>query len=231
MWNFLSCLNDQSLANLKNISLDLNERDALRAGVTPEDIEISRSIGFHPMDVRAFRRFTQEYNYLLVLRCPKLDARAFIGMLQPKRMVIKQKTNEFGIVSRMEKSREGELVDRWFVSDYDLMCVYRLSSKGAKPEKIFFSGVDASNPRSRLTPEATAIMGKLNPRLLNKLQHGAQDDYKSKTNRGVKMSEDRYVAALLGELRPLGDGHSTRAFYQQYQLDWPYDDAGNYKLA
>lgn len=230
MWNFLSCLSEKSLNNLKNISIALNEQDAGKLGASPEDIAISRSIGFHPMDVRALRLFTLEHNYLLVFRCPKLDSRAFIGALPPKMMVIKEKTNEFGIVSTMKKTPEGELVDRWFVSDYDLMCLYRLSSNGAAEKKVFCSGVDVNNPRSPLPADASAFIRMLNARLINKLQHGAQDDFKSKNNRGVKMSEDRYVAALLGEIRPLGDGHSTRAFYQQYRLDWPYDDTGEYRL-
>ena len=225
MPNFISCLNDQSLNNLKNTALQLNEEDAKSMGVSQADIELSRVIAFHPQDVRAFRLFTLEYNYLFILRCPKKGSQAFMGILPAKIAAIKTKTNDFGIVPKAIGERE-----RWYVSDYDLMCVYKIASNGAKAEKVFFSGVDSNNPRSHLTPKATDIMVSINRKLINKMQHGAQDDFKSKSNRGVKMTEDSYVAVMLGNMQFLGDGHATHAFYRQHQLDWPYDDAGLYQF-
>jgi hypothetical protein len=71
----------------------------------------------------------------------------------------------------------------------------------------------------------------LNRKLINKIQHGAQDDWKSEQNRGVKMNEDRYVAVMMGEIRPLGDGHSTSMFYKQYELHWPYNNLGKYSCS
>lgn len=227
-FNFLSCLDHRSLDNFKNISIGINEADAQKQGATQSDIDISRATGFHPLDVKALRMFTLEYKYLLVFRCPPLGSQAFIGILQPKPQVIKDKTNEFGIIS--PESKMTERTEKWFVSDYDLMCVYKIFPNGVMERKIFFSGIDVNNPHSRLTPEATTICATLNRRLLNKIQHGAQDDWKSTKNRGVKMTQDRYIAAMLGEIRPLGDGYSTEVFYKQYNLDWSYDALGRYKI-
>lgn len=230
MWNFFSCLSDSSLKNLINVAIPVMEDDARKQGASEADIIISRAIGFHPSDVRVFRQFTTEYKYLFVIRCPKPDARAFIGILPPKPATVKEKSNSVGIVGKSDHRHFGDVNIKWYVSDYDLMCVYKISSSGEALEKVFFSGTDPKNPKSPLSLEAGKIIRNLNSRLKNKLQHGAQDDYSSKSNRGVKMNDDRHVAALLGELRPLGDGHSTRVFYDQFKLKWPYDDVGFYKL-
>lgn len=227
MWNFMSCLTDASLKQLNQISAELMEAEAVQKGATVADIEISRMTGFHPLDIKALRQFTTEYKYLMIFRCPKVEARAFIGLLPAKMMVVKDKTNDLGLVSTL-KSRGETTVDQWFVSDYDLMSVYSITPNGSKIDKIFFSGTDLRNPRSGFSIQARDICLQLNRRLINKIQHGAQDDWNSQQNRGVKMSEDRYVVAMLGELRPLGDGYATHSFYNQYQLDWPYDDLGRY---
>lgn len=229
MWEFLACLSEDSLKNLASLSILIMEDEARKNGATEADIVISRNTGFHPLDIKVFRQFTLEYHYLFVIRCPKLDARAFIGILPAKPMEVKEKTNAVGIVGKSDRKFSNGSGEKWYVSDYDLMSVHKIAANGEVLEKVFFSGGDPKNPNSPLTARAEIIKRNLNLRLKNKIQHGAQDDYNSKFNRGVRMNEDRYIAAMLGELRPLGDGHSTRVFYQQYNLLWPYDDLGRYQ--
>lgn len=230
MWNFMSCLNDASLRNWTDISIGIMEKEAVQKGATQSDLEIARNTGFHPLDIRALRAFTTEHKILLIFRCPKPDSRAFIGLLPAKMQAIKHKTNDVGLVSAPRRAQDQtRSPEKWFVSDYDLMSVYKINANGGLAKKIFFSGTDPNNSRSPLSQQATELCSKLNHRLINKIQHGAQDDWQSKTNRGVKMLDDRYLAAMLGDIRPLGNGHTTRLFYKEYHLIWPYDDLGRYK--
>lgn len=220
MWNFLSCMSEDSRKNFGAINATFIDEASIQKGATQNDIEISRVIGFHPLDVKAIREFTLEYKMLLIFRCPKADARGFIGMFPAKKWAVKTKTDASGTVSKFTAVGS----EQRFVSDYDLMSVYRIGPNGSTPSKIFFSNV---NPRQRssLAPEATEICRNLNRKLINKIQHGAQDDWKSKGNRGVR-ADDKFVAGLLGEIRPLGGVNETKEFYQRLELGakpyWPY---------
>jgi len=220
MRDFLSCLSNESLKQFNNAAIDAMERDAIKKGATQHDLEMASITGFHPLDLIALRHFTLEYQLLLVFRCPKAEARGFIGILPPKIMVVKDKTNEAGIVSAKIGGK-----NMWLVSDYDLMCIYKISTDGQAQSKVFFSWADPSK-RGPLSQEATKIAVQLNRKLINKIQHGAQDDWQSVKNRGVKMANDLHIAVLLGEIVILGDGFSTSLFYQRHNMQWPYDNSG-----
>lgn len=228
MWDFMSCMSDASRQRFGELAAGVMDADALKQGATQADLDIARATGFHALDVRALRTFTEEYKLLVVFRCPNPESRGYIGLLPAKGSAIKDKTDAQGlVVDRKTFAKRGKV--HWYTSDYDLMCVYRIKANAQVQEKVFFSGGDVSNPRSPLSPEATVLMQQLNRRLINKIQHGAQDDWQSKHNRGVKMAQDRYIASFLGQIMPLGNGSSTRDFYQRYGLVWPYDALGRMK--
>ncbi len=59
------------------------ETEALRAGVSQRDIDLSRQCGIDAMDVRVFREFSGK-GFLIVVRCPKTAARVWHGLIPPK---------------------------------------------------------------------------------------------------------------------------------------------------
>ena len=211
-------------ASISESQIRRREELALRQGASTTDLQASRATGFDACDVLQLRLLTHEMPFLLVFRCPKPAARGLHGLAPAKTMRHKEKTGE-----------SGALIDergRLYVSDYDLMCVYRLDTAGwTKPVKLMASGVDPANPRSPLSREASDLFRRINRRIVTKLQHGAQDDWASAENPGVDLNGARFAAVQLGQFLPLGDGHQTRVFYATNGLDWPYAGDGRYRGA
>ncbi|WP_132251805.1 hypothetical protein [Methylobacterium segetis] len=208
------------------------EGSAALEGVSDSDIHFSRLSGMSPQDIEHLRIFTINEGLLVVIRCPKRPARFHHGKYQPKTM-------ETGITYEGLKSGEDGLVrrpdGRIQVSDYDLMCVYRIVEPGSY-EKVFFSGTDPTNKRSALTPEATSLLRKVNAGLKSRFQHGAQDDYQSAANPGVKHSvggsrPDRFAAFDVGTVSFLCDPRAAQEFYAKRGLAWPYGDSGRFEGA
>lgn len=200
------------------------EDDHAIAGIGDIDIHNSRLTGMSPADIEYLRVFTMTEALLVVIRCPKRAARYWHGKVQAKTMATKQKSGDDGMVHLAN--------GRKMVSDYDLMSVFRLVGAGAF-EKIFFSGIDPDNKRSRLTPEATAIIRKANAGLLSRFQHGAQDDYTGADHPNVKLAEpgqlgDRFVAFNAGTIKFLPRTVEAKAYYARFGLAWPYDDKGHF---
>lgn len=190
--------------------------------IAMEDIHFSRLSGMGPDDIEFLRIFSVNEALLIVIRCPKRNARYYHGVYPAKTFVTKTKSDDEGLVT----SKSGHIQ----VSDYDLMCVYRLSGPG-EYEKIFFSGIDPTNSRSALPREATIILQRVNPFLKSKFQHGAQDDYIGKGTPGVKIADgkvlpDRFAAFELGRCHYMGNSTEAKKFYLKRGLDWPYDDKG-----
>ena len=214
-------------ASIGEIQAHRREQLALRQGATSEDLRASRETGFDSCDVVQLRLLTLEIPCLLVFRCPKLASRWLHGVAPAKTWWLSKKGYKSG--------PSGGVVDgagRVHVSDYDLMCVYRVDPSGRdKPSKLMASGVDAANPRSPLSREASELFRLVNRRLATKLQHGAQDDWASADNPGVDLAADRFAAVLRGVFRPLRNGHDAQAFYAEQGLDWPYDRAGRHRAA
>jgi hypothetical protein len=212
----------QLTASIAESQILRREQLALRQGANMGDLLASRTTGFDACDVLQLRLLTHEMPVLLVFRCPKLAARGLHGIAPAKMARIKQKTGPFGGLF----DEHGRL----YVSDYDLMCVYRLDPVGrGKPAKLMASGIDPTKPRSPLSREASDLFRRINRRLVTKLQHGAQDDWASPENKGVNLTTSRFAAVQLGQFLPLGDGYQTKVFYDSNGLDWPYAGDGSYR--
>ena len=186
-----------------------------RAGVPERDILFSRLSGIDAADVQTFRESSLE-GLLFVVRCPKVAARAWHGVLPPKNAATKAKTGSSGVVV----TDAGRLM----VSDYDLMCVWRRA--GAGYEKVFMSAADGA-PRGRWSPEAVKVAVALNRRLVSRIQHGCQDDFHSPRNPGVKR-DDHFAAFRAGTAQHLPDPDACARFYREHGLVWPYDAGGRF---
>jgi len=68
------------------------ENEWRRAGVSEMDIAFSRLSGMDARDVQTFREISSQYGLLIVVRCPKVAARAWHGLVPPKPWAMKQKT-------------------------------------------------------------------------------------------------------------------------------------------
>jgi hypothetical protein len=199
----------------------LHEERAKRQGVTAETIGFARGAGMDPRDVAWLEAFTLRESYLLIFRCPKLEARAWYTVLKPKIAAVKAKTGSSGAVV----DEKGRL----FVSDYDMMSAYRLDDS-SRPTKLRVTGTDPAKDRSPFSPTAADLVRRLNKGLIARIQHGAQDDWNSPKNRGVDLKEDRFAVFERGLAQLLRDGHEARAFYANRGLTWPYDDRGSFLL-
>jgi len=209
------------------------ESNASLEGISDSDIHFSRLTGTSPNNIEHLRIFTVNEALLIVIRCPKRAARFWHGKYQPKTMATGTsypglKSQDDGLVHFPDGSKQ--------VSDYDLMCVYRLEAPG-KCAKIFLSGVDPNNKRSRLGAEAALLLRKVNSDLKSRFQHGGQDDFRSKDNPGVKYAiegqrSDRFIAFNYGRINYLATPMIAKDYYAKKGLEWPYtlDDRREGKL-
>lgn len=191
------------------------EAEWRRAGVPDGDIAFSRKSGIDGRDVRAFREFSSG-NVLIVVRNPKLTARAWHGSVPPKNFATKDKTGSSGVVV----TKSGRIL----VSDYDLMSVWR--TEASPPAKVFISAADGA-ARGKWSEDAVKLVVRLNARLVSKIQHGCQDDYHSRSNPGVKQT-DHFSAFRRGLSTHLPNPSACADFYAALGLAWPYDAAGKY---
>jgi len=205
---------------------DTSQREEVRDA----DIHLSRLTGIAPADVDILCDFTREEGLLLVIRCPKRPARYFHGRADPKPLEVKQKSDrETGLVH----TGEGKV----YVSDYDLMSVWRYLGAGDY-EKIVFTASDARLPKI-LPSEAQGLLDKVNPRLKSPFQHGAQDDYQSAQHPNIQMRTDgprladRFAVFNLGEASYVCDGASLRSLYERLlgAGSWKYDERGFHESA
>ncbi|MFD1554135.1 hypothetical protein ACFSHT_00650 [Paraburkholderia silviterrae] len=207
------------------------EHDAWqRDEVSDTDIHYSRLSGMAPCDVDVLCDFTREEALLLVIRCPKRPARYFQGKAEPKPLHIKDKSDpSTGIVTTATGAQ--------YVSDYDLMCVWRFLG-GRDYEKVFFSAPDQRLPKI-LTPEAQSLLDKVQWRLQAEFQHGAQDDYLSPKNPGVQMKTelghliDRFMVFNIGNPEYVCNGAELKQVYDSLlgKSAWPYDEGGRHHAA
>jgi len=193
------------------------EEDALRAGVKQEDIELSRDCGIDARDVRSFREASATEGVVIVVRCPKVSARAWHGIFPAKTWATKGKTGSSGAVV----NERGQIL----VSDYDLMSLWQRSGSGVT--KVFASAAGGA-ARGHYPPEAQALIVRLNARLISRIQHGCQDDFDSPKNPGVKPT-DHFVAFDAGLAFYLPAPSDCEAFYRRNDLNWPYDVGGRFQ--
>ncbi|MFO0888393.1 MAG: hypothetical protein U0790_04505 [Isosphaeraceae bacterium] len=187
-----------------------------REGVRDDDLRFSRISGMNPSDVSVFRDASQTGGLVVVVRCPKVTARPWHGLIPPKPMSLKQKTGTSGVAV----SAAGKL----YVSDYDLMCVWKRDGTALK--KVFVSSVVGSR-HVGFSREAEALLRGLNRELISRLQHGCQDDYHSTKNPGVK-SDDHFAAFSNGVAEHLANPRECAFFYSSHGMSWPYDLEGKY---
>jgi len=206
---------DQGLkATIQELLEHKREEEWRREGVPEGDIEFSRVSGMDARDVLAFREFTT-HGLLIVVRCPKVTARAHHGVFRPKRWATKEKTGSSGLAVTNT---------RIFVSDYDLMSIWQSGLKGF--EKIFISA-EGGAPHGRWTPQARRLIRELNKHLVSRIQHGCQDDFDSPKNPGVKAG-DHFAAFQAGSAEHLVDMFECERYYTKFGLRWPYDRTGKY---
>jgi hypothetical protein len=165
-------------------------------------------------DVLTFREFTTR-GMLIVVRCPKVTARAHHGIFKPRRWATKQKTGSSGLAVTKTVI---------LVSDYDLMSVWQSGLKGF--EKLFISA-EGGAPHGRWTPQARRLIRELNKHLVSRIQHGCQDDFDSPKNPGVKAG-DHFAAFQSGSAEHLADMFECERYYTKFGLAWPYDRTGKY---
>ena len=188
------------------------------AGISEGDIEFSRLCGIDGRDILTLRQASSA-GLLIVVRCPKLAARAWHGLLPPKPWAVKEKTGTSGVAV----TPDGEMV----VSDYDLMSLYKRAGAGWK--KIFASAANGAS-HGKWEANAVALFVELNKRLVSRLQHGCQDDYQSVGNRGIR-ADDHFAAFHDGLASHLSTPIECAAFYWRNGLKWPYDASGRYVKA
>lgn len=202
---------------------DVSQREDVR----DLDIHLSRLSGIAPSDIHALTEFTRAEGLWLVIRCPKRPARHFHGLVAPKPAHVKQKSDpQTGLV----RLPDGQT----FVSDYDLMSVWRYLG-GRDYEKIFFSEPDPSRPNV-YTAEAQALLDRLGDRLKSAFQHGAQDDYVAEDHPNVQMNSDarkpidRFMAFNLGNPSYVATAAQLQVVYERTlgAGTWPYDAQGRH---
>ncbi|MFT5693132.1 MAG: hypothetical protein ACI92E_002468 [Oceanicoccus sp.] len=198
--------------------IQAREEDCVNSGVLIKDMELSRRTGIDPMDIGTFKTVAKELECIIVVRCPKLNARAFHGFFPPKPMVLQAKTNELGFVIDSKGNHK--------VSDYDLMSIYVNKADLGQPAKLFVSARNGL-VRGKFSPLAKKILGRLNKTLVSRIQHGCQDDFHSTHNPGVKPT-DFFAAFWEGKGVQLKNPDMCRQFYKKMKMDWVYDDEGHY---
>lgn len=215
------------------------EENWRRKGVPEGDIQFSRVSGMDAGDIRGFRKFTAKHpGYLIVVRCPKLTARPHYNTFQSKpgyasvdrdKKPAKSGTSGLLVYKGEQLQVDGTKApkDKLFVSDYDLMSVWRRGAKGF--EKISVSAKDG-HKRGEFTPDATVVIRELNwcMESRSRIQHGCQDDWNTADNPGVKAG-DHFAAFNLGAAEHFDSPNGLSIYYGKLQLSWPYDSNGKYK--
>lgn len=208
---------------------------AQRHEVSDQDIHFSRLSGMSPIDIDVLCDFTREEALLVIIRCPKRAARYFHGKFDPKPKAVTKKSDPAtGLVTQ-----DGTT----YVSDYDLMSVWRFLGQGHY-KKVIFQSLDEKYPMC-FGPEANALMDRLDQRLLSQadakqaFQHGAQDDYDSPDNPNITMTSkdgklvDRFMIFNVGTPKYVCNGAQLKTVYEQLlgKDSWPYDADGIFRYS
>lgn len=213
---------------------------AQREEAGDEAIHLSRLSGMAPADIEAMADFSRSESLLIIVRCPKRPARYFHGRYDPKPVGVKEKSDwDSGLVVVPNHLSGGRI----YVSDYDLMSVWRMVGVG-EYTKIPFSEMEPGS--NVLHPEARALKNALNERLLSKLQHGAQDDFVDPKHPDITLAStrgheengkvhspkliDRFMVFDVGSARYFFDGAKLKTFYETHigPHSWPYDANGHH---
>lgn len=115
-------------------------------------IRLSRQSGMGAADMQVFEAMSRR-GWLIIIRCPKPEARAWHGTFGPKTGATSAKSGTSGLVVT---------ASRIMVSDYDLMSVWQ--RVGVQWQKLFIAP-EGRAKRGPLTPQARAFMLEANARL------------------------------------------------------------------
>lgn len=225
-------------ASFADVAIHAMERQLQEAGVPLRDIAFSKRSGMDARDIQVLREYSQRRATLIVLRCPPVTARLWHGTMPAKPQAVKGKSDAHGIATQdytrmsnenikggLEKRPLVALTGRLFVSDYDLMSVWKQSQGGW--QKIFISA-SGGRDRGAYPAEGMNFLREINRSLVSKFQHGCQDDWQSGNNtRGVK-GGDRFAAFARGQSLFLEGPHACETFYRSESLSWVYDKSGSF---
>ena len=190
--------------------------------VAPSDIAFAQKSDVDPEDVTTFRLATLKYGLIVIIRCPKRGAVAWHGTFKPKRCEDGHDSMGNRVTSGLSGLGVHPESGNLFVSDYDMMSMWRRISGGG------FRKVDAKNIDDG---EVRAYVEWMKGKLRSPLQHGAQDDFVPEAGKGhMDVAEDCRCAAFQeGEAIYLPDRKATHAYYVKMGLKpWPYDPGGVY---
>jgi hypothetical protein len=206
------------------------EEEWRREGVPEKDIELSRLSGMDAGDIRGFRKFTSQHpGYLIIVRCPKATARPHHRVFPPKPgYASKSKSGTSGLlIYEKDAGRgDGSTDTKMFVSDYDLMCIWRKTPTGYAKVTVTAEG---GRKKGRLSPEATQVVRELNwcMESRSRIMHGCQDDWLAADNPGVKPG-DRFATFNQGKTEYFDAPSKLGYYYRELHLPWPYDGAGKH---
>ncbi|WP_421989008.1 hypothetical protein [Roseococcus sp.] len=219
------------MMTLGEIMAAARDNEARSGGVSEADIRLGRQAGMLPADVAAIRGFTASApGFCVVVRCPKASAYAWQGLLPGKIGAVSKKTGDSGVVSvhKLRRNaqgapmfRDGEpIIDAaLYVSDYDLMGIWQKWHGAFQRVRVTAQN---GGKRGGYGSQATEILQRMNRTLVTKIQHGCQDDWVSKDNRGVK-SDDAFAGIADGEAEFLDGAAACRGFYASRGLGaFPY---------
>ena len=211
-------------ANVGRITHHTLYRDAEDQDISDYDRHIAGQTNIDDGDVCTFRSVCLDWRLQIIVRCPGVATRraAALGI---------------GVSGKPEEEKEGlkvgdDLVRRGngqlIVSDYDLMSVW--TADAGTYEKLEFTR-DGPGPASKWTnPNAERLFLRLNLGLHIKLEHGANDDWKT-TNavyQGIKnagvIGQRTYVAFTeSGGYKVLRSPSALKAYYTEVlKVPWPY---------
>ncbi|TCH99850.1 hypothetical protein EJV46_04060 [Roseococcus sp. SYP-B2431] len=209
------------------------DHEARAGGVSERDIELGRQAGMLPADVAAIRAFTASRpGFCIVVRCPKAAAYAWQGMLPAKIGALYKKTGDSGVVSIHKVRRDGNgaplfrngepIIDSaLYVSDYDLMGIWQKWQGEFQRVRVTAQN---GGKRGGYGTQATEILKRMNRTLVTKIQHGCQDDWVSKDNRGVD-KDDPFAGFWDGDSEFLAGAAACRGFYATRNLGvFPYNE-------
>jgi hypothetical protein len=206
------------------------EEEWRREKVPESDIEFSRLTGMDAGDIRGFRKFTSQHpGYLIIVRCPKVTARPHHRVFGPKpgfASGAKSGTSGLLVFHKDAGRGDGSTETRLFVSDYDLMCVWRRGSTGWVRIAITAEG---GKKKGRFSEEATKTIRELNWSMesRSRIMHGCQDDWVSPNNPGVKPG-DRFAVFNEGKTLYFDSPSMLGYYYRELHLPWPYNGAGKH---
>ena len=199
-------------------------RDAEDEDISELDHHIAAQTNIDDGDVCTFRSVCIEWRVLIVVRCPGVATRraAALGI---------------GVSGKPEEDKQGlklgdDLVRRnngqLIVSDYDLMSVWTHDGDGY--QKLEFTR-DGPGEGARWTdPNAERLFMRLNLGLHIRLEHGANDDWKTNNKvyqdirDGGVIGHRAYVAFTeSGGYRLLHSPTELKAYYLTVlKVPWPY---------